>query len=42
MASAFGLGRVDDFFDSETWLTALVGALLLLLNDRAIARRGSA
>ena len=40
MAFAFGLGGVDDFFDAETWLVAVVGALLLLLNYRAIAGRG--
>jgi uncharacterized membrane protein YeaQ/YmgE (transglycosylase-associated protein family) len=42
IASAFGLGRVDGFFDRETWLIAVVGALLLLLNYRAIAGQGSA
>jgi uncharacterized membrane protein YeaQ/YmgE (transglycosylase-associated protein family) len=42
IACAFGLGRVDDFFDLETWLIALLGALLLLLNYRAISGRGSA
>jgi uncharacterized membrane protein YeaQ/YmgE (transglycosylase-associated protein family) len=42
IASAFGLGGVDDFFDRETWLVAVVGALLLLLNYRAIAGRSSA
>jgi uncharacterized membrane protein YeaQ/YmgE (transglycosylase-associated protein family) len=40
IAFAFGLGGVGDFFDAETWLIAVVGALLLLLNYRAIARRG--
>ena len=42
IASAFGFGRVDDFFDRETWLTAAFGALLLLLNYRAIAGQRSA
>jgi uncharacterized membrane protein YeaQ/YmgE (transglycosylase-associated protein family) len=42
IAAAFGLGRVDDFFDLETWLIAVLGALLLLLNYRAISGRGSA
>jgi uncharacterized membrane protein YeaQ/YmgE (transglycosylase-associated protein family) len=42
IASAFGLGSVDDFLDLETSLIALVGALLLLFNYRAIAGRGSA
>ena len=42
IASAFGLGRVDDFFDLETWLIAVLGALLLLLNYRAISGRGTA
>jgi uncharacterized membrane protein YeaQ/YmgE (transglycosylase-associated protein family) len=42
IASAFGLGSAGQFFDPETWLIAVVGALLLLLNYRAIAGRGSA
>jgi uncharacterized membrane protein YeaQ/YmgE (transglycosylase-associated protein family) len=42
IASAFGLGRVNDFFDRETRLTAVSGALLLLLNYRGITGLGSA
>jgi uncharacterized membrane protein YeaQ/YmgE (transglycosylase-associated protein family) len=41
MASAFGLGSVGDFFDSETWLVAVAGAVLLLVNYRAISRQNS-
>jgi uncharacterized membrane protein YeaQ/YmgE (transglycosylase-associated protein family) len=41
MASAFGLGSVGDFFDPETWLVAVAGAVVLLVNHRAISRRDS-
>jgi uncharacterized membrane protein YeaQ/YmgE (transglycosylase-associated protein family) len=41
MASAFGLGGVSDFFDPQTWLVAGAGAVLLLVNYRAISRQNS-
>ena len=42
IASAFGLGSVGDFFDPQTWLVAVAGTVLLLVNYRAISRRDSA
>ena len=41
MASAFGIGSVGDFFDPEAWLVAVAGAVLLLINYRAISRQNS-
>jgi uncharacterized membrane protein YeaQ/YmgE (transglycosylase-associated protein family) len=31
---------VDEFFDISTWLTAIIGAILLLLIYRVVAGRG--
>ena len=37
----FGNNTVDDFFDISTWLTAIVGAIILLLLYRlVVGRRG--
>ena len=38
IASALGLGEIDEFFDLETWLIAIGGSVLLLLLLRAITR----
>jgi uncharacterized membrane protein YeaQ/YmgE (transglycosylase-associated protein family) len=36
----FGNNTVDDFFDISTWLTAIVGSIILLLLYRLVAGRG--
>ena len=36
----FGNNTVDEFFDISTWLTAIVGAIILLLLYRLVAGRG--
>ena len=36
----FGADTVDEFFDLSTWLTAIVGAIILLLLYRLVAGRG--
>jgi uncharacterized membrane protein YeaQ/YmgE (transglycosylase-associated protein family) len=37
----FGNNTVDDFFDISTWLTAIVGSIILLLLYRlVVGRRG--
>jgi uncharacterized membrane protein YeaQ/YmgE (transglycosylase-associated protein family) len=38
IASALGIGEIDDFFDLGTWLIAIGGSVLLLLIIRAFAR----
>jgi uncharacterized membrane protein YeaQ/YmgE (transglycosylase-associated protein family) len=38
IASALGIGDIDDFFDLGTWLIAIGGSILLLLIIRAVAR----
>lgn len=38
LATELDLGRIDEFFDLETWLIAIGGSALLLLAFRAIAR----
>jgi uncharacterized membrane protein YeaQ/YmgE (transglycosylase-associated protein family) len=35
----FGNNTVDDFFDLSTWLTAIIGAIILLLLYRLVAGR---
>ena len=35
----FGADPMDEFFDISTWLTAIVGAIILLLIYRAVAGR---
>jgi uncharacterized membrane protein YeaQ/YmgE (transglycosylase-associated protein family) len=40
-AALFGAHPLDEFFDISTWLTAIVGAMVLLLIYRAVTgRRG--
>jgi uncharacterized membrane protein YeaQ/YmgE (transglycosylase-associated protein family) len=36
----FGADPMDEFFDISTWLTAIVGAILLLAIYRMVAGRG--
>ena len=41
LASAlFGADPLDEFFDISTWLTAIVGAIILLAIYRAVTSRG--
>jgi uncharacterized membrane protein YeaQ/YmgE (transglycosylase-associated protein family) len=35
----FGVDTLDEFFDISTWLTAIVGAIILLLVYRMVAGR---
>ena len=37
IASAVGIGDLDEFFDLGTWLLAIGGSILLLLVYRAVA-----
>ena len=37
IASALGIGDLDEFFDIGTWLIAIAGSLLLLLAYRLVA-----
>lgn len=40
VATALGFGDpVDEFFDLSTWLAAVLGAIVLLVAWRAVARR---
>jgi uncharacterized membrane protein YeaQ/YmgE (transglycosylase-associated protein family) len=39
IASAVGIGDIDEFFDLGTWLLAIGGSLLVLLAYRAIVGR---
>jgi len=39
IASALGIGELDEFFDIGTWIIAILGSLLLLVAYRAIAGR---
>jgi uncharacterized membrane protein YeaQ/YmgE (transglycosylase-associated protein family) len=36
----FGNDTVDEFFDLSTWLTAIIGAIILLVLYRVVAGRG--
>jgi uncharacterized membrane protein YeaQ/YmgE (transglycosylase-associated protein family) len=36
----FGRDTVDEFFDISTWLTAIIGAILLLVIYRLAVGRG--
>jgi uncharacterized membrane protein YeaQ/YmgE (transglycosylase-associated protein family) len=36
----FGTDTVDEFFDISTWLTAIIGAILLLVVYRLVVGRG--
>jgi uncharacterized membrane protein YeaQ/YmgE (transglycosylase-associated protein family) len=38
----FGQQTVDEFFDLSTWITAIVGAIILLMIYRAVAGRRTA
>ena len=38
IASALGIGDIDEFFDLGTWLIAIGGSVLLLLLIRTFAR----
>jgi uncharacterized membrane protein YeaQ/YmgE (transglycosylase-associated protein family) len=35
----FGVDSLDEFFDISTWLTAIIGAVILLLVARAVTSR---
>ena len=39
-ARLFDAKPMDEFFDISSWLTAIVGAIILLLIYRAVAGRG--
>ncbi|HEX6229672.1 MAG TPA: GlsB/YeaQ/YmgE family stress response membrane protein [Solirubrobacterales bacterium] len=41
IASALGIGEIEEFFDLGTWLIAIGGALLLLLLYRLVAGEGT-
>jgi uncharacterized membrane protein YeaQ/YmgE (transglycosylase-associated protein family) len=36
----FNIDTLDEFFDISTWLTAIIGAVILLLIYRMVAGRG--
>jgi uncharacterized membrane protein YeaQ/YmgE (transglycosylase-associated protein family) len=40
-AALFGAHPLDDFFDISTWLTAIVGSILLLLLYRLVTGRSN-
>jgi len=39
-AALFDAHPMDEFFDVSTWLTAIIGSIVLLLIYRAVAGRG--
>ena len=39
-AALFGADPMDEFWDLSSWLTAIVGSIILLLIYRAVAGRG--
>jgi uncharacterized membrane protein YeaQ/YmgE (transglycosylase-associated protein family) len=41
-AALFGGDPLDEFFDISTWLTAIIGAIILLLIYRAVSGRKTA
>jgi uncharacterized membrane protein YeaQ/YmgE (transglycosylase-associated protein family) len=41
-AALFGADPMDEFFDISSWLTAIVGAMILLLIYRMVAGRRTA
>ena len=41
-AALFGADPLDEFFDVSTWLTAIVGSIILLLIYRAVSGRRTA
>jgi len=40
-AALFDAHPLDEFFDISTWLTAIVGAIILLVVYRMVVNRGS-
>lgn len=40
-AALFDADPLDEFFDLSTWLTAIIGAMLLLVIYRMVAGRGT-
>jgi uncharacterized membrane protein YeaQ/YmgE (transglycosylase-associated protein family) len=40
-AVLFGAHPLDEFFDISTWLTAIIGSIILLLVYRAVVSRSS-
>jgi uncharacterized membrane protein YeaQ/YmgE (transglycosylase-associated protein family) len=41
-AAIFGGDPLDEFFDISTWITAIIGSIILLLIYRAVAGRRTA
>ncbi len=41
-AAIFGGDPLDEFFDLSTWITAIIGSIILLLIYRAVAGRRTA
>ena len=41
-AALFDAHPLDDFFDVSTWLTAIIGSIVVLLLYRLVAGRGNA
>ena len=39
-AALFGADPLDEFFDISTWLTAIVGSIILLALYRVVVNRG--
>jgi len=39
-AALFGAHPLDEFFDISTWLTAIIGAIILLVVYRMVMNRG--
>ena len=39
-AALFGAHPLDEFFDISTWLTAIVGSIILLMVYRLVVNRG--
>lgn len=39
-AALFGAHPLDEFFDISTWLTAIIGAIILLVVYRMVMSRG--
>ena len=39
-AALFGAHPLDEFFDISTWVTAIVGSIILLAIYRAVVNRG--
>ena len=39
-AALFGAQPLDEFFDISTWLTAIIGSILLLVVYRLVTNRG--